>query len=461
MNAALVFRAGVLLGLAGPAVLLALLGTFSLLGRPLREAATGYLARAAFLLSSITFGGLLAVSAGASLPTEVSLGRWFGVGSYFYEVVLLAGPLSLSFAFLASLLCGLVAAFSHRYLHREPGYQRFFLLLALFGVGIQLIALAGSIEVAFAGWEFVGLSSALLIAFFQDRPLPVKNGLLTFVIYRVADIGIFWAAVLIHDYVGTGRYLAFLGASWPHGATPLVPHQAALVALFITFAAIGKCAQMPFSIWLPRAMEGPTPSSAIFYGALSVHAGAFLLLRMGPLLDRAPWVSALVVAAGLATVVHASLAGRVQTDIKSALAYATLTQVGIIFVEIGLGLRWLPLFHLLGHAVLRSVQFLRAPSVLHDFHSVESALGGHMSRSGIHLERLVPRVFGPRLYRFALERTYTEAWLERFALQPILGVLRRLDRMESRWEKALAGRSPAGISGPAPRNRIDGVEDDD
>jgi NAD(P)H-quinone oxidoreductase subunit 5 len=443
MSSEALVRAGLLLGLAGPLGMLALLGGFSLAGRPMREAATGYLARWIFLGSTLCFGGLLALSPGLSLPVEVSVGRWFGVGSYAFEVVLLADVLSLSFAFFAALLCGLVAAFSHRYLHREPGYQRFFLLLSLFGVGIQLIALAGSIEVAFAGWEFVGLSSALLVAFFHDRALPVKNGLITFVIYRISDIGIFWAAVLIHHYLATGRYLGFLGASWPRGTTSLEPGQATLVALFLVLAAIGKCAQLPFSSWLPRAMEGPTPSSAIFYGALSVHAGAFLLLRMGPVLDRAPAVAAVLVVIGLGTAIHAMLVGRVQTDIKSALAYATLTQVGIILAEIGLGFRWLPLMHMLGHAVLRSVQFLRAPSILHDFHNVESAVGGHMSRSGVHLERIFSRLFGDRMYRFALERNYVEAAMDRFVVHPLLGTFRRLDRLESAWVRR-AGGKPRG-----------------
>ena len=129
-------------------------------------------------------------------------------------------------------------------------------------------------------------------------------------------------------------------------------------------AAAGKSALVPFSGWLPRAMEGPTPSSAVFYGALSVHLGAFLLLRVSPILDLSPWLCAAVVVAGLATAVFAAVAGRVQTDIKSALSFASLTQVGIIVAEIGLGLRYLALVHILGHGCLRTLQFLRAPTLL-------------------------------------------------------------------------------------------------
>jgi len=202
---------------------------------------------------------------------------------------------------------------------------------------------------------------------------------------------------------------------------------------------MGKCAQVPFSGWLPRAMEGPTPSSAIFYGALSVHAGAFLLLRAGPLLDRAPLAAGALVAVGALTALHATLVGRVQSDVKSALAYASLTQVGIILVEIGLGLRWVALLHILGHGSVRSLQFLRAPSLLHDLHRVESAVGGHLARSGLRLERLVPARLRRRLYRFALERAYLDGLLDTFVVAPWLGLFRRADALERRLCRAVAG----------------------
>src|SRR5439155_12686797 len=171
-------------------------------------------------------------------------------------------------------------------------------------------------------------------------------------------------------------------------------------------AAAGKSALVPFSGWLPRAMEGPTPSSAVFYGALSVHLGAFLLLRVGPLLEASPGLAGAVVALGLATAVYAYVVGGVQTDIKSALAFASLVQVGLIVAEVGLGLRYLALVHILGHACLRTLQFLRAPTLLHDYHLLEDAIGEHLS----HQERSTGR-FRAWLYRFALERGYLDALL--------------------------------------------------
>src|SRR5690606_24182898 len=155
---------------------------------------------------------------------------------------------------------------------------------------------------------------------------------------------------------------------------------------------------------LPRAMEGPTPSSAVFYGALSVHAGAFVLLRFEPVLERSPIACVALGVLGIATAVVATIIGRAQTDIKSALAFASSTQLGVILLEIACGLRWIAVVHRIGHACLRVLQFLRAPSLLHDVHQVENAVGGHLARTGLHLERWVPPEAQWRLYRFALGR---------------------------------------------------------
>src|SRR5262249_25111366 len=153
-----------------------------------------------------------------------------------------------------------------------------------------------------------------------------------------------------------GEFGRLFGAGpWPAGQAAVSPGQAAVVGALLLTAAAGKSALLPFSGWLPRAMEGPTPSSAVFYGALSVHLGAFLLLRAGPLLAASWGLSAAVVALGLATALFAFLAGSVQTDIKSVLSFAALSQVGLIFAEIGLGWHYLALAHLLGHACLRTL----------------------------------------------------------------------------------------------------------
>jgi NAD(P)H-quinone oxidoreductase subunit 5 len=171
-----------------------------------------------------------------------------------------------------------------------------------------------------------------------------------------------------------------------------------------------------------------------------VHLGAFLLLRASPIVQSSPWVTAAVVALGLLTVVHATLSGRVQTDIKCALAYASLAQVGIIVVEIGLGLRWLALLHMIGHICVRTLQLLRAPSLLHDRHQLENALGAPLhSVAGQAYPASTSRL-SAWLYRYALERGYLEAVLNDYVLVPLVGTFRRFDGMERRWTAFLSSR---------------------
>jgi NAD(P)H-quinone oxidoreductase subunit 5 len=296
------------------------------------------------------------------------------------------------------------------------------------------------------------LSSVLLIAFFQDRPSPPRNGLRVWIVYRVGDAALMLAAILMHDLNGAGDFDHLVGdRAWPaHDPLLIGPHFTLLGFLFVV-AAAGKSALLPFSGWLPRAMEGPTPSSAVFYGALSVHLGAFLLLRVSPVLDSAPWLSATVVVLGLATSALAYLAGRVQTDIKSALAFASLTQVGLIIAEIGLGFRYLALVHLLGHAAMRTLQFLRAPSLLHDHHQLENAIGARPGEEPREWERRLPGGMQRWLYRFSLERGCLDLVLERFIARPFVALFRRLDRIEQRWSGAIEGASPSSASAVDPR----------
>jgi NAD(P)H-quinone oxidoreductase subunit 5 len=218
----------------------------------------------------------------------------------------------------------------------------------------------------------------------------------------------------------------------------LTNHQALFVGLLLLLAAAGKSALVPFSGWLPRAMEGPTPSSAIFYGALSVHLGAFLLLRVSPILDASAWLSAAVIAIGLTTALFAAITARVQTDIKSALAFASLTQVGIIVAEIGFGLRYTALIHILGHACLRTLQLLRAPTLLHDYHTLENAIGRHIAHEPGAWQRRIPGRVRDWCYRFALERGYFDSLLNEYVVYPFGRLFRWCDAMERRWTDLLS-----------------------
>lgn len=383
----------------------------------------------------------------------LSLGDWFSVGHHGFPVAFALDGLSVSMALLGAVLTGLVAAFSARYLHRERGFGRFFLLLTVLGLGVQLAVLGSSLELLLFGWELVGLSSALLIAYFDERIEPVRNALRAYMTYRACDIGLLAAVVWLHHTTGTAAFAQAPQESWVGLAPPASATDVALVGLLLCWAAMGKSAQVPLGGWLPRAMEGPTPSSAIFYGALSIHLGPYLLLRAAPILDAAPVAAAAVAVVGGLTALHATFVGRVQTDIKSALAYASMTQVGIILVEIGLGLRLLPLLHIIGHASVRTLQLLRAPSLLHDHHHLEQAMGSELPRSGGHLERLVPSGLQPWLYRLALERGYFDALLSEYVVGSAVRFLRQVDRLEQRWTSLLGQESQESHepSVPAPK----------
>lgn len=350
--------------------------------------------------------------------------------------------LSFPFAIMSFVLCGVIGAFAFRYLHLEEGYYRFFLYYSIFQLGMIISSLAGTIETLFMGWELVGLSSALLVAFFHDRPAPVQNGLRVWSVYRIADAAFLVAALTLHHLSGSGDFEALMGkGDWPDGHATITENEALLIGSLLLIAAAGKSALVPFSGWLPRAMEGPTPSSAVFYGALSVHLGAFLLLRVSPVLERSPILCSMVVALGLITMIFATMAARVQADVKSALSYASLIQVSIIVVEIGLGLRYIPLIHIIGHACVRTLQLVRAPSLLKDYSILENALGDHLPDSRSVWRRWLSPDIRARFYRFAWERGYLDSMLDDFAVRPFVNIFKWSDRMERRWTMFLAGTS--------------------
>ncbi len=371
----------------------------------------------------------------ASDVTEirVPLGSWFSVGHYSFDWNLIADRLSIPFAMFSAVLLGLVTAFSRRYLHREPGFARFYLLLAIFGAAVEFVVLAGSLDLVFLGWELVGLTSALLIAFFHERRGPVEHGLRAFVTYRLCDVGLLAAAVALHFMVGTSEVGPSMNGPWAGFVVPPTWAGATIVGLLLLWASMGKAAQLPLSGWLPRAMEGPTPSSAVFYGALSIHLGPYLLLRAESVLQASGLAAGAVITVGALTALHATFVGRTQSDIKSALAYASMTQVGLIYVEIGLGLRYLAVAHIVGHAAIRTLQILRSPSLLHDHHHLEQAMGRQLPRTGGHLERLVPSALQPWLYRVALERGGFDALLQDRVVAPALRFISRIDQLDRAW----------------------------
>ena len=367
-----------------PLVLLACLGLSSLFAVRLSESIISRLTQFAVTLSLIPAVTILVLMLVTDLRfVSVDIGDWVAIPQqrFHFHLKFIFDRLSVPFLLLSLVLCGVVGSFTRRYLHREAGYHRFFLLYSLFLSGMVLSSVAGTIETLFFGWEMVGLSSALLVAYFHERESPVRNGQRVWSVYRLADAAFLIGALTMHHLTGEGDFSSFVGSEpWPGGTAHLNSTNALIVGLLLLLAASGKSALVPFSGWLPRAMEGPTPSSAVFYGSLSVHLGAYLLLRVSPVLEASELLQWIVVFVGAISALAGSIMSRVQSDVKSSLAYASLSQVGIIVVEVGLGFYYLALIHIVGHACMRTLQLLRAPTLLTDYHAMENAIGGRWSR---------------------------------------------------------------------------------
>jgi len=362
---------------------------------------------------------------GPRVSGDVEFGEWLRIHDYVIPAVLLVDGISVTISLFAALLTAVVARFSRTYLHKEPGFVRFFVLLGIFATGTQLVALAGALELFFAGWELIGIASAFFIGYFQERTEPVRSSLRAFATYRFSDAGLLIATVSTFELLGTVRFSGFdRVATLPAG-------EVTVLALLFLLSAMGKSAQLPFSGWLPRAMEGPTPSSALFYGAVSIHAGLFLLLRVWPVLEPSVVARGAGVAVGLATAIYAAAVVRVHTDAKGALAHATLTQVGLILAEICMGWTRLALAHLVCHAFLRLGQYLKAPNMIHDTHRV-----GHEPHAHGLLERTWPRLAVP-LYAAALHRLRLDEFTD-VAFSPVLALARAIDGLDRKLRAALS-----------------------
>jgi NADH-quinone oxidoreductase subunit L len=417
-----------------PLAACALIGLRILLGHNLSERTTASIAAIGSVLAWLG-SGLLTVSyvwlatPGQAWPLDY--GAWFSSAEHELRVSLLVDPLALTMLSTSTSISALVGRFSVRYLHREPGFHRFFLLMSLFNSGMALLVLAGSYDLLIAGWEMVGIASMLLIAFFNTRQGPISGALRAMVSYRVADVGLLIAGVLLHDSLGSAEFsVAFHGGTWPHPGTRLAADGATVVTLSLLLAVMGKSAQFPLSGWLPRAMEGPTPSSALFYGALSVHAGVYLLLRSAPLIESTTLGSVAIGVVGALSALTATLIGRTQSDAKSAIAYATITQVGLMLVGIALHLWLWVVLHMVAHACLRLFQLLRAPSALHDALALQAALRGRPEPRVFFAKRFVPEAKLSKLYFLARQRFFLDAWVNRLLVAPVLQLGRACDVFE-------------------------------
>lgn len=342
--------------------------------------------------------------------------------SFFIDFYL--DEVSAVFVGIGSFITLLIIRYSRFYMHMEAGYKRFFQHVMLFFFGYNLTALAGSFETLFMGWEFLGISSFLLVAFYRERYLPVKHAVRVFSVYRIGDVGILlamWAShhfwhenitfmklqndVLVHDHLAKHSTIGIM------------------ISLGLLLAAMAKSAQYPFSSWLPRAMEGPTPSSAIFYGSLSVHFGLFLLLRTEAFWENQLSVRVLIGAMGLSTAFIAYFIAKVQTNVKSQIAYSSISQIGIMFIELAMGWNGLVLLHFAANAFLRTYQLLVSPSMV-AYKIRDQFYNGSNRSSWLWTGKF--ESWQTRLYGMALSEFRMDQRLNRWIFKPIKNTGRKL-----------------------------------
>lgn len=324
-----------------------------------------------------------------------------------------------------SFLTLLITLYSRYYLHREKGYKRFFNTILFFFSGYQVVIFGGNFETLFIGWEMLGLSSFLLIAFYRDRYLPVRNAVKVFSVYRIGDVGLLLAMWASHHlWKANIPFMQLNNHELVHRQLEQHGGIALFISLMLLLGAAAKSAQLPFSSWLPRAMEGPTPSSAIFYGSLSVHLGVFLLLRTWPFWEHQPIARILIGLTGASTAGIGYAIARVQSTAKSQIAYASVAQIGLIFIEIAVGLRDLALFHFAGNAFLRSYQLLVSPSVVS--YLIREQFYHHKNREH-SIEDSYPKRIEYTLYLLSLKEWHLDEGVNRLFFAPLKKLGHKLD----------------------------------
>ena len=318
--------------------------------------------KAIYITASVAFAVLWFVD-GYS-PISQHLVTLYATDNFVFAIQVYYDETTAVFSVVGAVIFFLVSTFSRYYMHRDEGFKRFFNTILLFAVGYNLIIFSGNFETLFIGWEIIGLSSFLLIAFYRNRYLPVKNAFKTLSNYRLSDVAMMLVMWMMHHLTHQNISFTQLGAANETAMLGGHTGMATFIMIMIILAAMIKSAQMPFTTWLPRAMEGPTSSSAIFYGSLSVHIGVFLLLRTYPFWQDMLWVKITIIAIGILTGIIATAISRTQPTVKTQIAYSSAAQIGLIFIEVALGLHVLALIHFSGNAFLRTYQLLVSPSLI-------------------------------------------------------------------------------------------------
>jgi NADH-quinone oxidoreductase subunit L len=274
----------------------------------------------------------------------------------------------------------IIQLFSTSYMEQDEKYSNYFVYFNFFVFSMLLLVMSSNFLVMFFGWELVGLSSYLLISFWSQKPAAAKAGNKAFVINRIGDFGFLIGLMIILNTFNTFDFYAVI-----QGTTNVSENTITTISLFLLLGAFGKSAQFPLFSWLPDAMEGPTPASALIHAATMVTAGVFMLVRISPMLQHSVTASIVIISFGLLTALIAAFSAMNQYDIKKVLAYSTISQLGFMFIAIGAGAYVAAIFHLVTHAFFKALLFLGAGAVIHSMHHEQDMrkMGGLRKRMPI------------------------------------------------------------------------------
>ncbi len=387
------------------------------IGDPLAGVVGTVAVSGSFVAACITFAGLLQVTPASHRQFTQTYFTWIAVGALHVKAAVLVDPLSITMCLFVTGVSALIHLYSIAYMKGDRDYSKFFVYLNLFVFSMLVLVLANNLLVTFVGWEGVGVCSYWLVSFWFQRESAASAGKKAFIYNRIGDVGFLLAMFLIFSKVGSLNYLVIF--SHRH---LLAGGTATAAVLLLFMAAAGKSAQIPLFNWLPDAMEGPTPVSALIHAATMVTAGVYLLCRMNPILDLSPdarWVIAII---GAATAFVAATIATSQQDIKKVLAFSTVSQIGYMMLGVGSGAYVAAIFLMVSHAFYKALLFLGAGSVIH-------SLDG---------EQDLKRMGGLRKYLPWTFATFLVGWLAIVGVPPFSGFWSKGDVLTNVYAKSPA-----------------------
>ncbi|MGI9606521.1 MAG: NADH-quinone oxidoreductase subunit L [Acidimicrobiales bacterium] len=399
--------------------LLPLLGFLTLVvaGRRLGEPAAGWLATAAiggsFGAAVLTWIGLVSEHGEDRVVTKTVF-EWVPVGDFSVDVAFLVDPLSVAMVLFVTGIGALIHLYSIGYMHGDPHFSKFFLYLNLFAFSMIMLVLGDNLLLTFLGWEGVGACSYFLISFWFTEEANATAGKKAFVTNRVGDWGFMVAMFLAFATIGSIDYLDIAGAA-PQMSTAV----ATGIALLLFVGAMGKSAQFPLYLWLPDAMAGPTPVSALIHAATMVTSGVYLLTRVnGVLYEADSWAINLIAWVGVGTALFAATIALAQNDIKKVLAYSTVSQLGYMILAVGVGAYVAAIFHMITHAFFKALLFLGSGSVIH----------------GMDNDQDMRRYGGLRPLMPITAATFIIGWLAIAGVPPFAGFWSKDEILLSAWD---------------------------